>query len=76
MKKILLVLILAIAANCVSAQDFKKVKIAVGILKWEDAKTEVDKLANDPKAKDKAEFYYYQAKIYAALFKDAALRAK
>jgi hypothetical protein len=44
MKKILLVLILAVAANCVSAQDFKKVKIAVGILKWEDAKTEVDKL--------------------------------
>jgi hypothetical protein len=76
MKKILLVLMLAIAANCVSAQDFKKLKIAVGILKWEDAKTEVDKLANDPKAKDKAEFYYYQAKIYAALFKDAALRAK
>ncbi len=76
MKKILLVLILAIAANCVSAQDFKKVKIAVGILKWEDAKTEVDKLANDPKAKDKAEFYYYQAKIYASLFKDATLRAK
>lgn len=76
MKKILLVLMLAIAANCVSAQDFKKVKIAVGILKWEDAKNELDKLANDPKAKDKPEFYYYQARIYASLFKDAALRAK
>ena len=76
MKKILLVLMLVIAANCVSAQDFKKVKIAVGILKWEDAKTEVDKLANDPKTKDKAEFYYYQAKIYAALFKDATTSKK
>jgi hypothetical protein len=70
------VLILAIAANCVSAQDFKKVKIAVGILKWEDAKTEVDKLANDPKSQSNPEFFYYQARVYAAIFKDATLRAK
>ena len=50
MKKILLVLMFAIAANCISAQDFKKLKISVGILKWEDAKNEIDKLANDPKS--------------------------
>ena len=76
MKKILLVLLFAAIAQISMAQDFKKLKNAVIITKWEDAKTEVDKLANDPKAKDKAEFYYYQARIYAALFKDAALRAK
>ena len=76
MKKILLVLLFAAVAQITSAQDFKKVKIAVGILKWEDAKTEVDKLANDPKTKDKPELYYYQARIYAALFKDAVTRAK
>lgn len=76
MKKILLVFLFAAVAQISIAQDFKKVKIAVGILKWEDAKTEVDKLANDPKAKDKPELYYYQARIYAALFKDTTLRKK
>lgn len=76
MKKILLVLLFAAVAQISIAQDFKKVKTAVIIAKWEDAKTEVDKLANDPKAKDKPEFYYYQARVYAAIFKDAALRAK
>jgi hypothetical protein len=76
MKKILLVLLFAAIAQISIAQDFKKVKTAVLITKWEDAKTEIDKLANDPKSKDKAEFYYYQARIYATLFKDAALRAK
>ena len=76
MKKILLVLLLAATAQISIAQDFKKLKNAVIITKWEDAKTEVDKLANDPKVKDKPEFYYYQARIYASLFKDATLRAK
>lgn len=76
MKKILLVLLFAAVAQISIAQDFKKVKTAVIIAKWEDAKTEIDKLTNDPKSKDKAEFYYYQARIYATLFKDAALRAK
>ena len=76
MKKILLVLLLAATAQISIAQDFKKLKNAVIITKWEDAKTEVDKLANDPKVKDKPEFYYYQARIYASIFKDATLRAK
>lgn len=76
MKKILLVLLFAAVAQITSAQDFKKLKNAVLITKWEDAKAEVDKLANDPKVKDKPEFYYYQARTYAALFKDAAARAK
>ncbi len=76
MKKILLVLLFAAVAQITSAQDFKKVKIAVGILKWEDAKTEVDKVANDPKSQTNPEFFYYQARVYAALFKDAAFRAK
>ena len=44
MKKILLVLLFAAVAQISIAQDFKKVKIAVGILKWEDAKNELDKL--------------------------------
>ena len=76
MKKILLVLLLVATAQISIAQDFKKLKNAVIITKWEDAKTEVDKLANDPKVKDKPEFYYYQARIYASIFKDATLRAK
>lgn len=76
MKKILLVLLFAAVAQITSAQDFKKLKNAVLITKWEDAKTELDKLANDPKVKDKPEFYYYQARVYAAIFKDTALRVK
>ena len=76
MKKILLVLMFAVAAQIASAQDFKKLQNTILLQKWEDAKTEVDKLGNDPKAQAKAEFYYYKAKIYAVLFKEAALRAK
>ena len=76
MKKILLVLLFAAVAQITLAQDFKKLKISVGILKWEDAKTEVDKLANDPKSQSNPEFFYYQARVYAAIFKDAALSAK
>ena len=76
MKKILLVLMLAIAANYVSAQDFKKLQNTILLQKWEDAKTEVDKLSNDTKAKDKPEFYHYKARVYSVLFKEPTLRAK
>ena len=76
MKKILLVLMFAVAAQIASAQDFKKLQNTILLQKWEDAKIEVDKLGNDPKAQAKPEFYYYKAKIYAVLFKEAALRAK
>lgn len=76
MKKILLLLMFAVAAQMASAQDFKKLQNTILLQKWEDAKIEVDKLANDAKAQAKPELYYYQAKVYAVLFKEAALRAK
>ena len=53
MKKILLVLMFAVAAQIASAQDFKKLQNTILLQKWEDAKTEVDKLGNDPKAQSK-----------------------
>lgn len=76
MKKILLVFLFAAIAQISIAQDFKKVKTAVIIAKWVDAKTELDKLANDPKSTSNPEFFYYQARIYASLFKDTTLRTK
>jgi hypothetical protein len=76
MKKILLVLMFAVAAQIASAQDFKKLQNTILLQKWEDAKIEVDKLGNDPKAQAKLEFYYYKARVYAVLFKESALRAK
>jgi hypothetical protein len=66
----------AVAAQIASAQDFKKLQNTILLQKWEDAKTEVDKLGNDPKAQAKPEFYYYKARVYAVLFKESALRAK
>jgi hypothetical protein len=59
-----------------TAQDFKKVETAVLLNKFEDAKTEIDKSLADPKNQSKPEGYYWKARIYAALFKNEATRAK
>jgi hypothetical protein len=76
MKKFLLLAMIAISVQGVRAQDFKKVQTATLLTKFEDAKTEIDKVMTDPKATAKAEGWYWKAKIYAALSKDPAMRAK
>jgi len=76
MKK--LFLLAAFAGFCffVKAQDFTKVKNASLIGHVEDSKTEIDKLASDPKAQAKPDFWMWKAKIYAGLYKDDKFRAK
>lgn len=71
MKKLQLLSMIILIALGSNAQDFKKVQTSVLINKWEDAKTEIDKVSADPKAQGKAETWYYKSRIYAALTKDA-----
>lgn len=76
MKKILLLAMLAISFQMVNAQDLKKVKPSYLIKRFEDAKTEIDKVLADPKQQGKTETYFWKAVIYAELYKDAKLREK
>jgi hypothetical protein len=78
MKKFLLLVMLAGTVQLVKAQDFKKVQTTVLLTKWDEAKTEIDRLMLDPKsgATAKAEGWYWKAKIYAALAKNPATLAK
>jgi len=76
MKKLFMLSMFAATLQFVTAQDYKKVQNALILGRVEDAKTEIDKLANDPKAQAKAETYIYKGKIYAAIFKSPELSAK
>lgn len=76
MKKLLLLASLSCIVLAVKAQDFKKIQASVLLKQYEAAKVSIDQIAADPKAQDKAETYLWKAKIYAALYKDDALRAK
>jgi hypothetical protein len=76
MKKLLLLSMFAMSLQLVTAQDYKKVNNAVLLGRIEDAKTEIDKMATDPKAQAKAETYMWKGKIYAAIFKNQQLNAK
>lgn len=76
MKKLLLLSIFAMSLLLATAQDYKKVQNAFLLGRVEDAKTEIDKMATDPKAQAKAETYMWKGKIYAAIFKNQQLSAK
>ncbi|MFW2478256.1 MAG: hypothetical protein ACN4EP_15150 [Sediminibacterium sp.] len=76
MKKLLLLSMFAMSLQFLAAQDYKKVKNAILLGRIEDAKTEIDKMAADPKAQAKAETYMWKAKIYAAIFNNPQLNEK
>lgn len=76
MKKFLLLALMAVTVQMAVAQDYKKVQTNVLLNKYEDAKTEIDKVAADSKAQGKAETWYWKSKVYAALAKDTVLRLK
>lgn len=76
MKKLFMLSMFAATLQFVTAQDYKKVQNALILGRVEDAKTEIDKLATDPKAQAKAETYMLKGKIYAAIFKTPELSAK
>lgn len=77
MKKLFLLAMLAAVFQILQAQDFSKVKTYVFLPgKLEDAKTEIDKLMNDPKAQAKPEAWIWKAKVYSGIYADEKLRAK
>ncbi|MBS1914921.1 MAG: hypothetical protein JST87_01520 [Bacteroidetes bacterium] len=77
MKKYVLFGMLAMTIHFCTAQDFEKVKKSVILPgQLENAKTEIDKLMNDPKAQAKAEGWMWKAKVYSGIYADEKLRAK
>lgn len=70
MKKLLLLAVFAGALQLVQAQDLKKVLINYQLGKFEEAKTEVDKVMADAKQNTKPEALYWKAKVYASIFKN------
>ena len=76
MKKFLLLALMAATIQFLQAQDFKKVETNYVIKRYNDAKTEIDKVMADPKAAGKADTWYWKSKVYAALYQDSALRVK
>ncbi|MFL9484164.1 hypothetical protein ACI6Q2_15390 [Chitinophagaceae bacterium LWZ2-11] len=77
MKKVLFFSMIAAGVMTgVQAQDFKNVQKAVLLKQTENAKTEIDNVMKDPKAQAKPEGWMYKAEIYAAIYKDPALKVK
>lgn len=76
MKKLILLTMFVLAVQLISAQDYKKVNNNFLLNRYEDAKTEIDKLMADPKAQAKAETYLWKGKVYSAIFNTPDLRAK
>ncbi|HNP21994.1 MAG TPA: hypothetical protein PKM63_05360 [Panacibacter sp.] len=76
MKKVYLSLLLATFFFTSFSQNYTPVTLNYTTGKFEDAKKDIDKLAADPKAMDKAETYLWKLNVYSELFGDATLRAK
>lgn len=85
MKKIAIGFLLLFAlGTSINAQDVKKVRTTLalaqipraGAQKLEDAKTEIDKLAADPKASANPEVLALKVEIYGLIAGDSSLRTK
>lgn len=77
MKKLVGALVFILTTLFVNAQDFKKVQTNLVLSKYEAAKDEFDKLLVKNAALGKtAEGYYWKARIFSGLEKDANLASK
>ena len=77
MKKVFMLIACVAAIQQLTAQDFSKVQtLALMPNQAEPAKTEIDKIMNEPKAQAKPEGWLWKSKIYAAIYADDKLRAK
>jgi hypothetical protein len=74
MKKSIFLVSLLLVAFLANAQDLKKVSTAFLLKKYPEAKSEIDKVAADPKQQAKPETWYWHATIYGALYSDDALK--
>jgi hypothetical protein len=76
MKKLLFFLLFATTAFIVKAQNYNSVFLAYSTQKYEDAKKEIDKLASDAKASDKAETFLWKLTVNGELYGDSTLKTK
>ena len=76
MKQFILLFFIALTSTIVIAQDYSQITLNYYSKKYENAKTEFDKLAQNPKAKDKPETFLWQMVINSELYGDPALYAK
>ncbi len=76
MKQFILACFIAISSMGAYAQDYTQVTTNYYTGKYEAAKTELDKLAQNPKLKDKAETYLWQLVINSELYNEPASYTK
>lgn len=78
MNKLTLLVVFACTFFSLKAQDkmYKSINNLYIATKFEDAKTEIDKLMSDPKALDKAETWLWRTRIYSELYYSEELRKK
>lgn len=76
MKKLSLFLLMMVAAGVGLAQNYNALTLFYTQGKFEEAKKEIDKLSNDPKAQGKAETYLWEFIVDAELFADSTLHQK
>lgn len=76
MKKIVLCLLLTVAAFSSFAQSYDKLLLFYTQKKYEDALKELDKVAQDPKAQSNPQTILWRATLYAELANDSVLTIK
>jgi len=77
MKKIIGAFVILLSFQSIQAQDFEKVKTSILITKFENAKSEFEKiLTKKPTLKETAEAYYWKSRIYSGINKETSLAAK
>ncbi len=76
MKKIVVLSLLALTFQITKAQDFRKVENSAILGRFEDAKTELEKVMADPKAQAKSDGYLWKAKIFGGFLNDPKLFVK
>src|SRR3954454_24563504 len=76
MKKTFFFLLLAMSTLIGRAQNYTTLMLDYTTNKFEDAKTEVDKLMADPKAKEDPQTLIWKYNVYSSLYADSTLKGK
>lgn len=76
MKKMVFSVLLAFVAVLAYSQKLTKVETPYVLGKYEDARTEIDKVVADPKNQVVADVWLWHGSVYAALADDASLKVK
>lgn len=76
MKKLLIAASILVASQAVNAQKLDGVNKYFLLSKYDEAKTELDKVWADPKAEENPKALLLKTKVYAELYLDSALRTK